>query len=44
MVDQGAGVVVDRTYPVHEYPAALERLRAGDQLGKVVLEHPPASL
>ena len=43
MVDQGAGVVLDRSYPVHEYPAALERLRAGDQLGKVVLEHPPAS-
>ena len=40
MVAGGAGIVVDRTYPVSEYPAALEHLRSGEQVGKIVLEHP----
>jgi NADPH:quinone reductase-like Zn-dependent oxidoreductase len=31
--------VVDSVYPLAEYPAALERLAAGDQFGKVVLLH-----
>lgn len=44
MVDAGAGVVVDRTYKVSDYPAALERLRSAGQVGKVVLEHPAAGL
>ena len=44
MVAGGAGVVVDRTYPVSEYPAALEHLRSGGQVGKIVLEHPAAAL
>lgn len=39
LVDQGLPVHVDRTFARHEYPEALERLRAGDQLGKIVLQH-----
>ncbi len=39
-LSDGLDVVVDRTYPLGEYPAALERLRSGAQLGKLVLEHP----
>lgn len=37
LVDQGLAVHVDRTFDLAEYPAALEWLEAGDQLGKVVL-------
>lgn len=37
LVDQGLPVHVDRTFDLAEYPAALERLAAGDQLGKIVL-------
>ncbi|MEZ5268464.1 MAG: hypothetical protein R2789_07835 [Microthrixaceae bacterium] len=32
--------VVDEILPLAEYPRALERLKAADQLGKIVLEHP----
>ena len=39
LVEQGLAVHVDRTYPLAEYPAALERLERGEQLGKVVLLH-----
>lgn len=37
LVADGLPVVVDRAVPLDEYPAALERLRAGEQLGKLVL-------
>ncbi len=40
MVGDGMTVVIDEVVPLSEYPAALERLRRGDQLGKIVLEHP----
>lgn len=40
LVDQGLPVHVDRTYDLADYPAALERLEAGEQLGKIVLRHP----
>ena len=40
LVDQGLPVVVDEVLGLDEYPAALERLAAGEQLGKVVLTHP----
>lgn len=39
LVDQGLEVAVDAEYPLNEYPAALERLQAGDQMGKIVLMH-----
>jgi zinc-binding alcohol dehydrogenase/oxidoreductase len=39
LVAGGLPVVVDSVYPLAEYPAALERLAAGDQFGKVVLLH-----
>ncbi|HVX18024.1 MAG TPA: zinc-binding dehydrogenase [Acidimicrobiales bacterium] len=39
MVEQGLAVVVDEVLGIDEYPAALERLRAGQQLGKIVLRH-----
>lgn len=40
MVDQGLPVAVDEVFDRADYPAALDRLRSGDQLGKVVLRHP----
>jgi zinc-binding alcohol dehydrogenase/oxidoreductase len=39
LVAQGLPVVVDSTLPLADYPAALERLEAGEQLGKIVLTH-----
>ncbi|MGK2929830.1 MAG: zinc-binding dehydrogenase [Acidimicrobiales bacterium] len=40
LVDQGLPIAVDEVFDRADYPAALERLRSGDQLGKVVLVHP----
>ena len=39
LVAQGLPVTVDVELPLAEYPAALARLEAGDQLGKIVLHH-----
>jgi zinc-binding alcohol dehydrogenase/oxidoreductase len=39
LVDQGLPIVVDEVLPLERYPDALDRLRAGDQLGKIVLRH-----
>jgi zinc-binding alcohol dehydrogenase/oxidoreductase len=39
LVDQGLPVAVDVELGLDEYPAALARLEAGDQLGKIVLRH-----
>jgi zinc-binding alcohol dehydrogenase/oxidoreductase len=39
LVDRGLDVHVDRVLPFGEYPAALAHLEAGDQVGKVVLDH-----
>lgn len=39
LVEQGLPVSVDAVLPLDRYPAALERLEAGAQLGKVVLSH-----
>lgn len=39
LVDQGLPVAVDEQFALDAYPAALERLRAGAQLGKIVLHH-----
>jgi NADPH:quinone reductase-like Zn-dependent oxidoreductase len=40
LVAQGLPVAVDEVFDRADYPAALDRLRSGDQLGKVVLRHP----
>lgn len=40
MMSDGLGTVVDEVLPLSEYPSALARLRAGEQVGKIVLEHP----
>ena len=40
LVEQGLPVSVDEVFDLAEYPAALARLRAGEQLGKIVLRHP----
>jgi zinc-binding alcohol dehydrogenase/oxidoreductase len=40
LVDQGLPVTVDEVFDLEDYPAALERLRQGAQLGKTVLRHP----
>jgi NADPH:quinone reductase-like Zn-dependent oxidoreductase len=39
LVEQGLPVAVDHELPISDYPAALERLAAGEQLGKIVLHH-----
>jgi NADPH:quinone reductase-like Zn-dependent oxidoreductase len=39
LIAGGLAVHVDRTYPLDEYDAALERLSQGEQLGKIVLTH-----
>ncbi len=39
LVGQGLPIVVDRVYALDDYPAALQRLASGAQLGKLVLRH-----
>lgn len=39
LVADGVAVHVDRTFPLAEYDRALDRLRDGEQLGKIVLTH-----
>ncbi|MFP5254445.1 MAG: zinc-binding dehydrogenase [Acidimicrobiia bacterium] len=39
LVAQGLPVSVDEVIPLEGYPKALERLAAGAQLGKIVLDH-----
>ncbi|MFI5043623.1 MAG: zinc-binding dehydrogenase, partial [Acidimicrobiales bacterium] len=39
LIGQGLPVSVDDVFPLSEYPAAIERLRTGAQLGKIVLDH-----
>jgi D-arabinose 1-dehydrogenase-like Zn-dependent alcohol dehydrogenase len=39
LVRQGLDVHVDEVFDRADYPEALERLRRGDQLGKIVLRH-----
>ncbi|HEY8526139.1 MAG TPA: zinc-binding dehydrogenase [Acidimicrobiales bacterium] len=39
LVDQGLPVYVDEVFDRADYPKALERLRRGEQLGKIVLRH-----
>ena len=40
LVDQGLDVHVDDVLDLADYPKALDRLREGAQLGKIVLRHP----
>ena len=40
LVDKGLDVHVDQVLPLAEYRAALARLEAGEQLGKIVLDAP----
>jgi NADPH:quinone reductase-like Zn-dependent oxidoreductase len=40
LVTQGLPIHVDEVFDLGEYPAALERLERGEQLGKIVLRHP----
>ena len=40
LVQRGLPIVIDATYALAEYPDALQRLETGQQLGKIVLEHP----
>ena len=39
LVAQGLDVRVDEVLALADYPAALARLEAGEQLGKIVLRH-----
>ncbi len=40
LVGAGLPVTIDTTFALGEYRGALERLEAGQQLGKIVLQHP----
>ena len=40
LVVQGLPVTVEEVFDLGDYPVALERLRQGAQLGKIVLRHP----
>lgn len=40
LIAAGLPVFIDQTVPLAEYPAALQRLERGEQLGKIVLDHP----
>lgn len=40
LVGAGLGVCVDRVYDLADYPTALARMEAGEQLGKIVISHP----
>ncbi len=39
LFEQGLSVQVDEEFDIADYPSALARLEAGDQLGKIVLKH-----
>jgi NADPH:quinone reductase-like Zn-dependent oxidoreductase len=39
LVDQGIDVRLDEVFGLQDYEAALARLEAGEQLGKIVLRH-----
>jgi zinc-binding alcohol dehydrogenase/oxidoreductase len=39
LMANGLDVRIDQVVPLSEYPAALARLEAGEQLGKIVLQH-----
>ena len=40
LVEHGLPMHIDRTFGIDDYPAALDRLEQGAQLGKIVLLHP----
>ncbi|MEI2698832.1 MAG: zinc-binding dehydrogenase [Microthrixaceae bacterium] len=40
LMAEGLPVVIDEIVALSRYPEALERLRAAEQIGKIVLEHP----
>ena len=40
LVDAGVAITIDQVLPLADYASAIERLEAGDQLGKIVLQHP----
>jgi NADPH:quinone reductase-like Zn-dependent oxidoreductase len=42
LIAAGVPITIDTTVPLDDYAAALERLEAGRQLGKIVLQHPTA--
>ena len=42
LIEAGVPVTIDRVLPLAEYESAIARLEAGEQLGKIVLQHPAA--
>lgn len=39
LMAQGLPVVIDEVFPLDHYPAAVDRIRRGTQLGKLILDH-----
>lgn len=39
LVADGLPIIVDEVLPLAEYPSAVERIRAGTQFGKIVIDH-----
>jgi zinc-binding alcohol dehydrogenase/oxidoreductase len=44
LIERGLAVTIDTVTPLCEYLAALDRLETGQQLGKIVLEHPKGTM
>jgi len=40
LIEAGVAVTIDQVVSLSEYASALQRLEAGDQLGKIVIRHP----
>lgn len=39
LMGEGLDIPIDRVIPLADYPDAVERIRSGEQLGKIVLDH-----
>lgn len=39
LMSEGLDVIIDREYPLAEYPDAIERIRSSAQFGKIVIRH-----
>lgn len=39
LMNDGLAVIIDHEYQLEQYPEAVERIRSGEQLGKLVIHH-----
>ncbi len=43
LIEAGVAITIDQVVPLADYPEALQRLQAGNQLGKIVIQHPKSA-